>query len=518
MTSVYDLQNDPTDVELAGHNGEPVPMCTLYYDRTSEFEVRIVSSPDRMRVYIQMLPGPNFVPPGPSRIRNLLELAGIAAGFLDSGIVLYSSLMHGTEPYTGFFQVARGEPMRKGEDGSIEFHVQPTAFKPRYDEEDDGAIDFKQLNLIENCFAGQRVASILPPGPGRPGTDIFGDEIPPMPGNPISVQAGPGVVISSNGRDFTSEIEGRVVYENDVISVSPVLEIYRDIDYSVGNVDFVGKVVVNGSLLDGFYINAKHGVELTGEMGASRITSEGDVKLTGGVKGKNVAFISCRNLTARYIDDAVVEASGDVVVNKEIMNSNIKSLGRLSIPDGAIIGGEVCGYHGVEAQSLGSDMGVATRVISGLNWTDEEQLQGMRSRIAELLDRTQSAKLILDPLLADREILSQLGEDQKSMLSELIAELRELRDQLAELLDSRSRITNRRQTGLVNQVNVTGTMHMGVSIRFTLVESPIKDDITGPLSVTQDEKNKSIRIGSFVKLPTVHEDGTVGTKRIERDG
>ena len=46
---------------------------------------------------------------------------------------------------------------------------------------------------------------------------------------------------------------------------------------------------------------------------------------------------------------------------------------------------------------------------------------------------------------------------------------------------------------------------MGVSARFTQVESPIKDAIKGPLSVTQDEKLKSIRMEPLTPLPPLTE-------------
>lgn len=504
---------DPTDIDLSGAGGAAVPMRTLLHDHTTAYEVWVVSSPDRMRAYMKVVPGQNYAGLGKEEVKDLAARAGVAFGLLEAGIDLYVSLLRPPARFDGYFQVARGEAMRRGVDASIEFHVQPTALVPRYDVGDDGAVDFKQLHLIENCFAGQRVASILPPSPGRAGRDVFGGEIPPEAGTPLSVLAGPGVVISANGRDFTSEIEGRVVYENGTISVSPVLEIHHDVDYSVGNIDFVGRVLVRGSLLDGFRINAKHGVEINGEMGASRITSEGDVSITGGVRGKGAAFISCRNLTAHYIDEATVEATGNVTANKEILNAVVKSLGRVSIPNGSIVGGEVCGFHGVEADVIGSDMGVATRVLSGLNWTEEDMLADLRQRIAEFLERSRSAKTILDPLLVNREVLAHLGTEQKSMLADLVGELRDLRENLIELLDARSRIVNRRQEGLVNQINVRSMLNMGVAVRFTRVESEIKDSVKGPLSVIQDEDTKSTRTVAFSNLPK-----RVGEKAPESSG
>lgn len=492
-----------SEISVAAHDGETVPLRVLYHDRTSDRETVLAVSDDGMRAYMKVIPGGNFSGLTRDGVVAIIAAAGVVHGLIEPGILLFVGTQNGSSPFKGFFQVAAGVPMRRGENGSVEFHVQPTSMDARYDENDAGAIDYKQLNLIENCFAGQRVASILPPGPGRPGRNVFDDEIPPMPGEPVKVQAGPGIILSSNGRDFTSEIEGRLVFEDNILSVSPVLEISRDIDYSVGNVDFVGKVTVHGSLLDGFYINAKRGVELNGDMGAGHITSEGDVVIKGGIKGKNAAIITCRSLTARYIDDASVEASGDVTAAKEIMNSSVKALGRVSVAGGAIIGGEVCGFQGVEADTLGSDMGVATWVMAGLNWTEENRKDEIRTKVAEYMDRAQSAKVLLDPLFSDREVTMRLGSEQKSMLSDLVSELRDLRELLVELLDERASIDGREQVGRVDQINVRKMLYQGVATRFSHVDAQVKDSIKGPVSLTPDEGHNALHIGAHKSLPSV---------------
>lgn len=499
--AVQEEHLDAADVEVAGPGGVAVPMRTLYYDVTPQRELHIVASLDRMHIYIRHIPGEKFSGISRDVIMSQLYNLGVTFGIIDSGLNLFVAMQNSATPLDYFTEIARGEPPRKGEDASVEFHVQPTSHEARYDVADDGQIDYKQLNLIENCFAGQRVATIIPPGPGRPGTNVFGEEVPPLPGRPVSIQPGQGVVVSSNGREYTSEMEGRLVFEHDVLSVNTILEITRDIDFSIGNVDFVGKVVVKGSLLDGFYINAKRGVEISGDMGAARITSEGDVKIVGGIKGKNAAIITCRNLATHYIDDAMVEATGDVAATKEIMNSSVQAIGRITVASGAIIGGVVCGFRGIEADTLGSEMGVQTWVMSGLDWTEENKKADIRAKVAEYLDRVRSSKVLLDPLFNDSDVTTRLGADQKSMLSELITELRDVREHLVDLLEERASIGGHRQEGMVDQINVRKIVHMGVLPRFSQVDGEVKDAIKGPLSITPDSGTGTFRFGPFSDLP-----------------
>lgn len=489
------------EMAVAGYNDESLTLRLLADDVTSERRLCILASPDGMHAYVMTIPGSRFVQLSREEIVDAIARAGVVFGVIDEGMSLYLSMINGENPYTGCFEVASGKLAQDGEDGAIEFHVQPTGLEPKYDENDDGAVDFKQLNLIENCFAGQRVASILPPGEGRPGRDVFGAEILPKPGSAVAIIPGPGIRMASNGRDFTSEVEGRLVHADGKLSISPLLEISHDIDYSVGNVDFIGKVIIRGALLDGFYVSAKKGLELYGDVGAGRIRSDGDVVITGGIKGKNAAMISCRNLTARYIDDASVEATGNVIITKEIMNSSVKALGRVTVTSGAIIGGVVCGFQGVEADTLGSDMGVNTHIMAGLDWTKENKKDDIRRKVAEYMERIHSAKVVLERLFADKELSQRLGDEQKVMLSDIAAELREIRELMSEILEERARIESGRQLGTVNQINVRKKAYMGVITRFGSGDSKVDDLIKGPVSLLPGSQRSLMDVKKMTPLP-----------------
>ncbi|MDR1535930.1 MAG: FapA family protein [Planctomycetota bacterium] len=492
---------DVADCEIPGRGGKPLPARTLLQDRTPRWEIHAVCSLDRLRVFVRLLPGPNFSGVTSVELADILKSCGVIFGLNDHALVTFAAAQSGGGPFSGYFQLARGQPMNRGENGSLEFHVQPSTLQPRYDQNASGNIDFKQLNLIENCFAGQRVASILPPGPGRAGRDVFGCEIPPEPGSPMAVEVGSGVTAIANGREFSADTEGRLIYENGVIGVSQILEIGHDVDLRIGNIDFVGRVVIRGALPDGFYITGKQGVTIHGHMGAARITSEGDVRLAGGVKGKNAAIITCRNLDAHYIDEAVVEAMGHVTVDREIVNSNVKSLGRVTVAGGAIVGGLVCGFGGVEAETVGSELGVSTRVLAGLDWNEENLKDDIRGKVTDRLELIQSADLLLGPLFADPEIKSRLGNEQKSVLFELISELRELRDELRDMLLERASLGSRDQTGSVGMINVSKRLHQGTDIYFPHATGSIMTDEKGPLSVVENREGNKVVVVAMRPLP-----------------
>lgn len=493
-----DSNLDASDLSIPGRLGNPIPMRTLIHHRSQEMETHLIASPDRMRACLKIVPGPAYQRIDADVIIDFLTAGDVVAGYDRATLEFFAAMQNSPTPFGGFFQLARGEPMHKGEDGYIEFHVQPSAGAPRYDQTDAGNIDFKQLNLLENCFAGQRVATVIPPGPGKDGFDVFGQPVPAQPGEPLRVMPGPGVILSASGRDFTSEIEGRLVYEKNVLSVSPVVEINQDIDYGVGNIDFIGKVVINGSVLDGFSVKGKSGVEISGDVGSATIISDGDVVIRGGIQGREAARIECYALQARYIDKATVEAKGDVTADKEILHSSVKSLGRVLIERGSIVGGEVWGLQGVVAENIGSEMGVVTTVVAGLSWTDENVIAGVRGKIAEYTERVAASQLLLEPLLETPNMAAKLTLDQKSMISDLVGELRTLRDHLSDLIEEKDNIVNRRQDTRICQINVVKNLYMGVEVRFTIAEGAIKDAVKGPLSIVQE--NKGFRLTGMTPL------------------
>lgn len=488
-------------VRLKGRGGE-LPAQVLYVHKEPALSIEVVVTADSMRAFARLaFTGTQRPKITREFLRAVVKEAGITVGAMDEGLALFASICNRNPPFAGYFQIARGTPMHTGEDGAIEFFVQPTAAQPRYDQTDSGGIDFKQLNLIENCFAGQQVASIVPPGPGRAGTDIFGHSIPPVPGKPVSALPGPGVILNANGKDFTAEIEGRLVHENNSISVSPVLEIAHDVDYSVGNIDFVGRVEVQGSVLDGFTVNGKKGVKVSGEVGSAVIQSSGPVEIHGGIVGRNNCRIACSSLKARYINSAVVETTDDVMVEKEILHSNVKSLGRVTIPRGYIIGGEVWAFRGIEAEGAGSEMGVATKLAAGLNWDDETKAEQLRLRMAEYGERIQASSVLIAPVAeATAELSATMTVENRSMVADLIAELRNIRSELADIMEERKRVLDRRQEGLVCQINILKEVFPGVQVRFTACQGSIRDALKGPLSIVQEERKERYRIVGYIPL------------------
>lgn len=467
-------------IEIPGPAGTPVQMRQLFKEQTPQRELCVVADMAGMHVYVRLVPGPEFAGADAAEMEAVLQRAGVVIGINQQSIALVAERASSGRPLTEYVQVARGEPMRKGEDGSIEFHVRPAEDMNVYEE---GA---SAHGILENCFAGQRVATILPPGIGRAGRDVFGNVIDPQPGDQLTIQPGKGIKISPNGKEFSAESDGRLVFENNRLSVSTVLEIPCDVDATVGSINFVGRVVINGSVADGMEVDGRGGVTVGGDMGAAVIISNGDVKINGAVNGGGTATITCRNLYARSIEGATVDATGNVLSASSIKNAQIHSKGQVSVLNGGIVSGTVCALGGVAADVIGSLGGDALTILAGMDWDEEIRKEDMQDRINGFLHRIEDANKMLEPLFAAGDLAGKLEQHQKTMISELITELRFVREDLTRLLEERAELSAIDRKGAGARISARSVLNSGVLIRFPGFETQVPKLVQGPLEAVPD--------------------------------
>ena len=154
--------------------------------------------------------------------------------------------------------IAMGTEPMHGQNGRIEFTVNfgnETNLKPL--EIEDGKVDYKEVIRLNNVKKGQPLATRIPPTKGVPGTAVTGEEIPSKPGKEAHFKVGKNVVVNAE-KTAMYALDGLLTKtEKGKINVFPVYEINGDVDYSIGNIDFVGTVVIRGNVLTGFRIKAR---------------------------------------------------------------------------------------------------------------------------------------------------------------------------------------------------------------------------------------------------------------------
>ncbi len=374
---------------------------------------------------------------GPDDLKKYLKDSGIVFGVLDEVIQWTFKESKFDQPML----VARGEPPVDATNGELKLYFD-TEIKPKFD--NDGNVNFKELNLIQNVRKGDKLAEVTEPVPGTEGKTIYGATVAPGEGTKPDLPTGDNTLRSPENPDLLlADIDGTVKKTGENVSVDPVFEVKGDIDYSVGNIDFIGAVVINGDVKSGFTVKATGDVEVNGIVEDAVIESQGNVLLKMGFIGHGEGKISAKgNVSARYCVNQQIVCQGDINIGEYFMHSNVIAGGKLIVTEkkGLIVGGEYCAFKGIEANIIGNENFVHTSVIAGVDRETGRKIKEARSRlwqnaehlkeINKILNKYSRRRLVKKPLPPDRleliDTLNKIRNKKLEIATKLGTELKEL--------------------------------------------------------------------------------------------
>ncbi|MHA6484373.1 DUF342 domain-containing protein [Paenibacillus sp. strain BS8-2] len=336
--------------------------------------------------------------------------------------------------------IAQGSSPIPGRDGMIRFVFDMNNEDRRPTESDDGKVDLKQVNQLKNVKRGQLIAELVEPTAGPAGKTVTGEEIPPKFGKRARFKIGKNVVPSGDGVALYAAIDGLItITDKAKINVFPVYEVNGDVDYRVGNIDFVGTVVIRGNVLSGFRVKASGDIRIIGGVEGAELESEGSIEITGGIMAGNKGYVKANcNIKSSFIQDGNVIAGEDVLVSQSIMHSNVKA-GHSVVCSGAkglIVGGITQAGESISARTVGNAMSTTTVLESGVNPQLRDELLELRGSIRasnDSLDKTEKALVILDQMAA----AGQLSPDRLAMRVKLSATKRQT---VASIDESKARM------------------------------------------------------------------------------
>ncbi len=328
--------------------------------------------------------------------------------------------------------IARGKPPVDGQDGRLEITVKK---RKNARESKLGRVDLRELASRDRIVVkkGEVIGRLLKPTDGIPGTNVYGEKLNPKPGKPAKVRIGDGIKIEKDGTLVATK-SGQLVIDGESVYISDTLTIRGDVDYSVGNIDFPGNVEISGDVKPGFVVRAAGYVKVRGIVEAATIISyEDNVELTG-VKGREKGMIKAgKDVIAKFLESAHVEAGRDVEVDGPITNSVVKAKNKVlsSGKKGVIVGGMVLAGKEVEAEDIGSQIGVRTVIEIGVDPSLREEERILSAQIK--LDEENLEKLlaILEDLKKQKdESGGELPEDKRDILSKVTQTIIHLRNSI----------------------------------------------------------------------------------------
>lgn len=299
-----------------------------------------------------------------AELKQLLKDHGVIKGVLDDKLQELQ-----TKPvYKKLVLVAQGKPPKRGTDGYIR-PLFETFVKPKLDLKAQ-KVDYKQVDLIRSAKTGDAIAEKVDPTIGEPGFAVSGKIIPAEPGEIAEFQMGANVEISPDGKFLLSKIEGRPVLESrGKVRVDEVVYL-KNIDYSTGNVDFPGSVIVEESVADGFKLKASGSIILQSSVGVCDITAGKDVILSAGFMGRGEGKItSDGDVYARFVEQGIIDAKGSIFISEATLHSKLSAGGAIVVKGGRgdITGGELSAAKYIHCNKLGGAGETKTVLTVGID-------------------------------------------------------------------------------------------------------------------------------------------------------
>lgn len=385
-------------------------------------------------------------------VHKILQEMGIKAINLEAIKEMFEKAIPRKE-----YLVASGTPAIDGRDAEMLYYFISDKSAPLFRENENGKVNYRELELIENVEAGQLLAEIIPASEGSPGFDVFGKPVKQKSGKKEKLKVGKNVTLSEDGLQAFAASGGYVFMVGDKIEIEQVLKVSGDVDFSIGNIYFKGDVEIAGSVLEGFKVQAEGNIVVKQNVERASIIADGNIEIFGNVFGKEDAIIKAgRNVTLKFIENGRIEAGGNVVISNHALNTKIDSKRQILVKSNnkkALIGGRIRSCMGIETTFAGSE--------------------------------TANIKTILE-IYVDEELLESIKETKEKMAIENSL------DKIEELKKRLESLNNEIDIMKKSEIIITGEAYTGVGIIINNYEHPLNRDLT-KVCFYLDENNKIVQ-------------------------
>lgn len=390
-----------------------------------------------------------------------------------------------------WIMIAEGDIPQDGQDSEVVFYFSKEKPTVNLKEDSSGHVNLWDLNLIQNVNKGDVLCEVKDPTPGKPGTTVKGEKIPAQDGKLNVLPKGTNVEPSEDGRRLLASLSGMVIWDGEKVSVEQTYTVDK-VDASTGNIRFIGSVVVNGEVGDGFEIQAGEDLTIGMSVGHVTLSAGRDVKIAGGIlKGSITAG---RDVRVKFIQDATVNTQGSVVVDDYIQNSEVIANGPVLVKNhaGWILGGAVSSEQWIYTNKIGKeDSSANTDVIIGSHPNLIHVREGL---VQEIFQRVNDFLQFRSSLAKMRVLKStaQLPPKQEQLYQKILQAIDFLRSEMLSKQATVDEITDRIHRTYAGEIYIPGAAYGGTVVKiggkrkvvenqcsatkFSLSEGQIKED------------------------------------------
>lgn len=445
---------------------------------------------DKMRVVCQFYPpsdGGGYM--DENEIISDLGYHKIRFGIKEEAIRAYLQ----NREYCTDIVVAEGLQPVHGKDAKIEYmFCTDMKIQPLHNE--DGTVNYKELNTISHVQKGELLAKLIPADFGKSGRNVYGEEIKPRTVKTCHLEYGRNISINEEKTEIYSDVTGHVMYVNGKVFVSNVYEVPADVDNSIGNINYDGSVHVKGNIKSGFTVQAEGDVIVDGVIENASVYAGGQIIVKRGVQGMHKGVLKAGgNIISKYIENATVSAAG-YIESEIILNSTVSSGGTIKVhgKKGLINGGVTRAANSIEANNFGTEMETPTILEVGVDPAKKERYTELKKQISQADEKLADKKVILDNYAGMINRGERLPADKLLYVQKLALGYKEEKAGLEPLRAEMNQIHVEMMVAAHSFVSVTGKAYPGVVVSIADMEYHVKSLVFNSKFKKQDGNIKTV--------------------------
>ncbi len=338
--------------------------------------------------------------------------------------------------------VARGEEPAEGQDASLSY---PTLARlPRELTESGDPTRITKYNIV-NVREGETAAVYHPIKDGTAGWTVDGRSIPVS--QPADPTPKPGQNLRWEDRNLVATLDGRLIIEERQLMVMPVIEFDKDLTLVFGDIDFVGRIVVNGNVEAGLRISCEKGMEVRGSIIGSSIDIDGDLVVGNGIVGSDETSIEVRgNLEVVFVENADLRVHGTANIRDSFVTSRLICAERIDLTGGRghMVSGLLAARDEIRVRTVGIPLGTRAKLCVGKDPLVAERQMELKRFISQLegsLERVRELDARMGPMTRVYQKLSPEKQEEIELLLEQLDRMEtQMRDARAELAEVEARL------------------------------------------------------------------------------
>ena len=425
--------------------GVAEPGLTIGKRQDASFTLEI--APNSMQAWVTITPSHGGKKLESESVYLALREAGVTFGIDEAAV---SAACEGNE--AARVLVAAGTQAENGEDARFELLVADARDRtPHLD--DRGLIDFREQGSIPSVSAEQPLMRRIPPTAGKAGRTVRGEVLEPVPGKnePFAENLVGAHVAADDANLLCAIVSGQPVRCGNGVNVESVLHL-RGVNMATGNIAFDGTVNIEGEVLPGMKVHASGDIVVAGVVDNAVLDAGGDIQVSGGIIAKSRVRAGGA-VSVRFVENAQVQAGTNVIVEDSALQAELQAnnqiiVGVKSTQRGRLAGGSARAMMLIRTPILGSSTSGVTQLLLGVNPVLEAQYQELLHKIEKQREDEQNLEKLVKHLSKqpDKAALVERAKNswQQALQgwAKLLPEREELERQLALVAGARVEISS----------------------------------------------------------------------------